>query len=219
VQRNATAEAASIAATSPGLPFLVTRSLDEARVALRRLTPGLRRTGFVRSSGARRLRAEGFDAQLIGTDEPVDWFLERWPDIRASDALEVAATEYACQGLELDTVGLAWGGDLIRAEGAWQPRRFAGRGWLAVHGTEERRFIRNTYRVLLTRARYETVIWVPRGSPAGDPFHDATRPTAQMDAIAEYLLACGARPLDAATRPPAPALPPAQAALFDVAEG
>jgi hypothetical protein len=209
--RGATAEAIAIAEGAPGLPFLVTRSLEDARAALRAITPGLRRSGFVRSSGARRLRAEGFDAQLIGTDEPVDWFLERWPDIRASDALEVAATEYACQGLELDTVGLAWGGDLIRNGGDWQPRRFAGHAWQNVVGAEERRFIRNTYRVLLTRARYETVIWVPRGSPTSDPFHDRTRPAAEMDAIADYLLACGARPLEVSA-PPAP--PPPQPGLF-----
>lgn len=195
VLRDAPEEAAAIAAGTQALPFLVTRSLAQARAELRARTPGLRRAGFVRSSGARRLRAEGFDAQLMGTDEPVDWFLERWPDIRASDALETAATEYACQGLELDLVGLAWGGDFAHGPHGWQPRRFAGRDWQAVASAEERRFIRNTYRVLLTRARYETIIWVPPGSPAEDPFHDRTRPAAEMDAIAAHLLRCGARPL------------------------
>lgn len=178
------------------LPFLLTRSLDAARQALRRLTPGLRRAGMVRSSGARRLRAAGFDAQLVGTEEPVSWFLERWPDIRASDALEVAATEYACQGLELDTVGLAWDLDLRRGAAGWQAFSFAGRDWQAVRKPEEAGFVRNTYRVLLTRARYETVIWVPRGSGRADPFHDRTRPSELYDAIAGYLLECGARRLE-----------------------
>ena len=127
--------------------------------------------------------------------EVADWFLRRWPDIRASEALETFATEYDCQGLELDVVGLAWGGDFIRAAEGWQARRFAGHAWQVVRGAEERRFILNTYRVLLTRARYETVIWVPPGSRPADPFHDATRPAAEMDAIADHLLACGARPL------------------------
>jgi hypothetical protein len=194
-------EAAGIAqGVAEGLPFLVTRDLQEARSALRRLTPGLRRAGFVRSSGARRLRGEGFDAQLIGTEEPVDWFLERWPDIRASDALEVAATEYACQGLELDTVGLAWGGDFRRVAAGWQARRFAGNDWQVVRNPTDEAFVRNSYRVLLTRARYETVIWVPRGSARAEPFHDRTRDAAEMDGIADFLLACGARPLEAAER-------------------
>ena len=209
VLRGEQREAAGIAqGVADGLPFFVTRDLDEARSALRRLTPGLRRAGFVRSSGARRLRGEGFDAQLIGTEEPVAWFLERWPDIRASDALEVAATEYACQGLELDTVGLAWGGDFRRTPEGWQARSFVGNDWQVVRKRTEAGFVRNTYRVLLTRARYETVIWVPRGSQPGDAFHDRTRDAAEYDAIADFLLACGARPLEAqaVTQDAAPAL-------------
>ena len=85
------------------------------------------------------------------------------------------------------------------------PRRFVGDRWQRVRSAEESRFIRNTYRVLLTRARYETVIWVPAGSPGGDAFHDATRPAAEMDAIADFLRACGALPL--AGELPGPAHP------------
>jgi hypothetical protein len=123
-----------------------------------------------------------------------DWFLNRWPDVRASDALEAAATEYACQGLELDAACLAWGGDLVRGGSGWVARRFAGTRWQAERS--EAHYVLNTYRVLLTRARAETVIWVPRGSAAGNPFHDATRDAAVFDAVAGYLLGCGARPLD-----------------------
>jgi hypothetical protein len=209
VLRGAAAEAARIAADVPDFPYYVTRSLAEARAALRRFTPGLRRAGFVRSSGAKRLRGEGFDAQLIGTKEPVAWFLERWPDIRASEALETAATEYACQGLELDAVGLAWGGDMLWERGRWLPRSFAGRDWKRAKNAADAEFVRNTYRVLLTRARYETVIWVPPGSPAeDDPSHDPTRPAREMNAIAAFLLACGARELT-----PAPVMAPAATLL------
>lgn len=200
--RGETTEAAVHArAMGTAMPFRLTRSLEEARHALRALTPGLRRAGFVRSAGARRLRAEGFDAQLMGMDEPVAWFLERWPDIRASDALEVAATEYACQGLELDTVGLAWDLDFRRDLGGWQAARFAGRDWQRVQNTAEATYIRNTYRVLLTRARYETVIWVPRGSDPADPWFDRTRDSRHYDAIADFLLARGVRPLAAMPAP------------------
>ncbi len=199
VLRGEAAEASAIAATAGGVPFLVARDLDATRAALRAFGRGLRRAGLVAAAGARRLRADGLGVQV---PEVADWFLNRWPDIRSSEALETFATEYDCQGLELDVVGLAWGGDLIRAAEGWRPRRFAGDRWFQVRSAEERRFILNTYRVLLTRARYETVIWVPRGSAAGEPFHDATRDAAVMDAIAGYLLACGARPLAAA--PPAP---------------
>lgn len=206
--RGAVAEARTIADGTPNLPFLITRDLDALRAALRRLARGQRRAGLVAAAGAKRLRADGLGVQ---TEEVADWFLKRWPDVRASDALETVATEYDCQGLELDLVGLAWGGDLLWRDGAWTPRRFAGRAWQAVRNAEERRHILNTYRVLLTRARYETVIWVPRGSHRADPFHDATRDAADLDAIADLLLACGASPL-AEAHLPAP--PPALPALF-----
>ena len=187
------ARAAALARDSGDLPFLVTRDLGALRAGLRTACRGNRRAGLVAAAGAKRLRAEGLGVQV---PEIGDWFLNRWPDIRASEALETFATEYDCQGLELDAVGLAWGGDFQRHDGAWRARRFAGHGWQVVRGEEERRYILNTYRVLLTRARYETIIWVPRGSPDGDPFHDITRPAAEMDAIADFLLACGARPLE-----------------------
>ncbi|TCZ66899.1 DUF2075 domain-containing protein [Roseicella aquatilis] len=201
--------ARAIAAEAGGVPFYVTRDLGALRRGLRAFCRGLRRPGLVASAGARRLRAEGLGVQV---PDIADWFLRRWPDIRGSDALETFATEYDCQGLELDVVGLAWGGDFLPVGGTWQARRFAGHAWQVVRGEEERRFIRNTYRVLLTRARYETILWVPPGSPRGDAFHDGTRPAAEMDAIADYLLACGARPLAEAALPPPSA--PAQRLLF-----
>ena len=122
------------------------------------------------------------------------WFLGRWPkDVRASDALETTATEFACQGLELDAVGLCWGGDLIRIGATWQARQFSGTDWQVARAPERRTNRLNTYRVLMTRARYRTVIWVPRGDIA-----DRTRTPAEFDAIAEYLRTCGA---PAAERP------------------
>jgi hypothetical protein len=206
VLRGEVVEARDIAAGCDALPFLLTRDLDAMRGALRRLARGRRRAGLLASAGAKRLRAEGLGVQL---DDVADWFLRRWPDIRASDALETIATEYDCQGLELDVAGLAWGGDFVRGEAGWQARRFVGLGWQ--RDLKEFAFVRNTYRVLLTRARYETVVWVPRGSAPDDPFHDATRDAARYDAIADFLLACGARPLGAE---PVEAPPPVAAALF-----
>jgi len=185
--------ARAIAEATPELPYLITRDPVAWRLALRARTRGLRRAGLVASAGARRLRAEGLGVQV---PDIADWFLKRWPDIRSSEALETFATEYDCQGLELDAVGLAWGGDFRRYAGQWQARRFVGDHWQIVRSAEEQRYILNTYRVLLTRARYETIVWVPPGSGKDDPFQDATRPAAEMDAIAEFLLAAGARALE-----------------------
>jgi hypothetical protein len=203
VLRGAVAEARDIAAGCEALPFLFTRDLDAMRGALRRLARGQRRAGLLAAAGAKRLRAEGLGVQV---EDVADWFLRRWPDIRASDALETIATEYDCQGLELDVAGLAWGGDFIRGADGWQARRFVGAAWQ--RDVKEFDFVRNTYRVLLTRARYETVIWVPRGSARGTPFHDPTRDAATYNAVAGFLEACGARrlPADAPVRDEAPSL-------------
>jgi Uncharacterized conserved protein (DUF2075) len=180
------------------VPFFLTRSLTAMRSALRRLARGSRRAGLVCSANAKRLRADGVASALPHLDAKAiaAWFLARWPDVRAADALEVPATQFACQGLELDYVGLCWGNDLVRRAGRadWQARSFVGTRWQERRDEAAIAYQVNTYRVLLTRARYETVIWVPRGDPA-----DATRDPAIFDAIAAFLLAAGAAPLERET--------------------
>jgi Uncharacterized conserved protein (DUF2075) len=189
VLRGKISEARSIAAQD--LPFFITRSLPQMRAGLRRLARGERRAGLVCSSGAKRLVADGIWPKFehLNEDAVANWFLKRWPDVRASDALEVPATEFACQGLELDYVGLCWGGDLVWA-GAWMVRRFSGTKWHQSRQQDAQDFQINTYRVLLTRARAETIIWIPEGDA-----HDATREPQFFDRTAAYLLECGARPL------------------------
>jgi Uncharacterized conserved protein (DUF2075) len=176
------------------LPFFLTRDLGALRPALRAACRGTRRAGLVASSGAARLRADGLGAELPHMDAGAvaRWFLDRWPDVRASDALEVVSTEFSCQGLELDHAGLCWGGDLVRAPdgSGWVARTFHGTVWQTLRGEERVAKRLNTYRVLLTRARYGTIIWVPRGAPDDD-----TRPPAELDAVSDFLAACGARPL------------------------
>ncbi|MDB5414499.1 MAG: hypothetical protein JWR10_2834 [Rubritepida sp.] len=201
VLRGDVVQAARIAREAGGVPFLLTRDLAAMRAALRRLARGERRAGLVASSGARRLRAEGLGVQLPAVE---NWFLDRWPDVRASDALETTATEYDCQRLELDVVGLCWGGDLLRGAQGWVSQRFSGTRWNTVHKPEARGFFLNKYRVLLTRSRYETVIWIPRGSDPAEIFHDPSRPRAAFDAVADFLIRCGAGelPVEAAEAEP-----------------
>ncbi len=153
---------------------------------------GQRRAGLVCSSGAKRLVADGIWPNFEHTkqDKVSDWFLKKWPDVRASDALEIPTTEFACQGLELDYVGLCWGGDLIWT-GKWQVRRFWGTDWQNRAAGNATDYQINTYRVLLTRARSNTVIWVPEGDP-----NDKTRKPAEFDEIARLLIECGARMLN-----------------------
>jgi hypothetical protein len=109
--------------------------------------------------------------------------------------------------LELDVAGLCWGGDLIRLGATWQVRDFRGTDWQVARDADRRANRLNTYRVLLTRARYRTIVWVPRGSAT-----DRTRSPAEMDAVAAFLRACG---IQESERPGevSPAGPPVQALL------
>ncbi len=205
-----TARARDIAATRGPIPFQITRDLAAMRRHLRAQARGHRRAGLIASSGAKRLRADGLGSEVPHMDAGAVacWFLDRWPeDVRASDALEQVATEFSCQGLELDHVGLCWGGDLVRGQ-SWVVRNFVGTDWQIRRSAEAIANRLNTYRVLLTRARYGTIIWVPPGDA-----EDRTRTPAELDAVAAYLLRCGAAPL----APPECAEPPpdvAQAALL-----
>ena len=108
------------------------------------------------------------------------------------------ATEFSCQGLELDYVGLCWDADFIREAGRadWRVRAFRGTDWQIPRQSEAIANQINTYRVLLTRARYETVIFVPLGDDK-----DHTRKRSIYDAIANFLLACGVRCLESAPAP------------------
>ena len=194
----AAATAAAIAAAEPGgLPYLLTRDLGALRTGLRQLARGTRRAGLVASSGARRLRAVGLGVEVahMDADAVARWFLDRWPDVRASNALELVSTEFSAQGLELDVVGLCWDGDLVRLPGqaAWRARAFVGTDWQNRGKPEAISNRINTYRVLLTRARHATIIYVPPGDPA-----DRTRDPALMDTIARFLTTCGARALEMA---------------------
>ncbi len=187
VLRGATDEARSHAGAE--LPFFITRSLADMRNGLRTLTRGERRAGLVCSSGAKRLVADGIWPKFehMNDDLVANWFLKRWPDVRASDALEIPATEFACLGLELDYVGLCWGGDLTW-NGGWMVRSFSGTKWHQARKQDARDYQVNTYRVLLTRARSETIIWIPPGDA-----NDKTREPELFDRTADYLLTCGAR--------------------------
>jgi hypothetical protein len=168
-------------------PIWQTRDLAAARAWLRQQRRAGERAGLLASSNALRLKPEGLHVKA-----PIDvkhWFLNGNDDVRASNALEDAATEFAVQGLELDWTGVAWDLNLRRTYG-WQAREFRGTRWQAIRDSEgglgRADYVKNAYRVLLTRARQGMVIFVPRGDAA-----DATRPPADYDAIAEWLAACG----------------------------
>lgn len=196
VLRGDATAAASLAREMKEFPIRISRSLEQARGWLRHHTRGLRRSGLVASSGGIRLRANGIEVssgfRLGNRDLYTHWFLADLDDVRASNQLEVAATEFECQGLELDWTAVCWSGD-VRFEPdsrTWHYQTFVGRRWCEVTQAVDRAFMLNTYRVLLTRAREGMVIWVP----AGDR-RDETRLPERFDSTATFLTACGAQPI------------------------
>jgi hypothetical protein len=188
-------DAAKAAAIVPDLrdfPFALTRSLATARQWLREHARGQQRAGLVASSSALRFRADGLELssgfRQGNRDMFVHWFLAHPPDVRSSNQLEVAASEFECQGLELDWVGLCWGGDFSfdAASSGWTYRYFSGTRWGNLKNEIDRQYLLNTYRVLLTRARRGLLLWIPQGD-----ISDETRLPFYFDSTADYFVRCG----------------------------
>jgi hypothetical protein len=194
------AQAAMLARSMLNPPAFVTRDVNELREWLRLRRRGGRRTGLVVSSGAVRLIADGIPTPPVSKrlKEIENWFLKSWPDFRGSDSLEIPLSEFGCQGLELDYVGLCWGGDLVWSRDSlqWVPRRMSAPSWRTIRRREKAQHRLNAYRVLLTRAREGLCICVPSGV-ADDP----TRATPEFDEIATTLTAAGCIPLRIAHAP------------------
>ncbi len=182
-------EARKIIRAITDYPIHLTRSLATAKSWLKKRTRGHRRSGLIASSGARRLRALGLDVK--SDVDVIHWFLGPPDDVRSSCFLEVVATEFAVQGLELDWACLCWGADLRRSTNDWSFHRFAGSRWNSVRSEIKSQYMVNKYRVLLTRARQGVVIWIPEGDSS-----DETRLPEYCDGAAEYLRQCGASELE-----------------------
>lgn len=177
-----------LASELPEPPAILTRDLGAAKGWLRQRRRGGRSVGLLASSGAVRLVGDGIPPAPRSNELAAigHWFLKPFTDFRSAGALETPMSEYGCQGLELDFVGLCWGGDLIWHGGAWLPRKMSAPRWQVLRDSEKKRFRLNAYRVLLTRSRAGTIIYVPRGSE-----DDPTRSPSELDAVAAALLSLG----------------------------
>lgn len=165
-------------------PIKITRDLSKAKNWLKTKTKGSERSGIVASSGGIRLRPFGLNVKSK-IDAP-NWFLNDKNDIRSSTFLEEVATEFDIQGLELDWICLAWDGDLFYHENKWNYRKFKGTKWQFVNNDEIIKYLINSYRVLLTRARQGMIIYIPYGDN-----EDFTRPTVMYDGTYEFFKKLG----------------------------
>jgi hypothetical protein len=161
-------------------PIVLTRKLSEAKEWLRTRARGSERFGLVASSKAQRLKPHAIDVRV--KVDPVQWFLSDRHDTRSSYYLEDAATEFQVQGLELDWTCVTWDGDLRFRGSEWSYHDFRGSRWCNIAKPESRNYVRNAYRVLLTRARQGMVIFIPPGDPS-----DPTRSPEFYDPTFNYL--------------------------------
>ena len=150
-----------------GFHLRMSRDLDEARAYLRdryRDDP-LARFGLIASSRDQSLGQFGIPNDWQSTKQVRygPWFGEGDDDPlgRSCRGLRICVSEFGCQGLELDAALLAWGTDFIREQGAWTNRH--ARNHARGSGVRDpMRLRRNAYRVLMTRARDATVVFVPQ---------------------------------------------------------
>ncbi|MDQ2922098.1 MAG: DUF2075 domain-containing protein [Acidobacteriota bacterium] len=165
-------------------PIVITRDLSKAKQWLRVQARGSERYGIVVSSQAERLRPHAIFVK--SPTNPIHWFLGGKEDIRSSYYLEDVATEFQVQGLELDWACVTWDADFRYTKGGWEHRSFVGSRWNQIKKPERQNYLKNAYRVLLTRARQGMVIVVPPGD-----VEDETRRPEFYDPTFEYLQEIG----------------------------
>ena len=165
-------------------PIRLTRDLNRAKEWVRAQARGSERFGLVASSKAQRLKPHAVDVRV--NVDPVHWFLNDGSDTRSSFYLEDAATEFQVQGLELDWACVTWDGDLRYTDQGWGYKDFRGSKWTNIKDEANQSYLRNAYRVLLTRARQGMVIFVPQGDP-----RDPTREASIYDPTFSYLADLG----------------------------
>ena len=172
-------------------PLFITRNLESAKKWIKQqankhdLKEGIR-YGLLAQSKARRLIPEGIFVQRRISE--AEWFLNDKEDVRSSNHLEIPATEFHTQGLEIDYSILAWDANLRYDKNEFGYWKFEGTTWKKIHEDNqiERNYLLNSYRVLLTRARRGMVIFVPEGDD-----EDITRPREYYDGTYEYLKSIG----------------------------
>ncbi|MCA9309983.1 MAG: DUF2075 domain-containing protein [Phycisphaerales bacterium] len=164
----------------------ITRDLDAARGYLREryAEHPEARFGMVASSRDRDLEQFGVPNGFQDTKRIKfgPWYADAEGDQRQLSCrhLTDCITEFGAQGLELDAALLAWGTDLMWTECGWsidRARRYQKKGQVK----DPRQLRINAYRVLLTRGRDATVVYVP--------------PLEELDLTFQHLVESGFRPL------------------------
>jgi DUF2075 family protein len=165
-------------------PIRITRDFNQAKAWIKAQARANETKGLIASSGAIRLKPEGIFVK--NNLSAADWFLNDQDDVRSCHFLEDVATEFDIQGLELDWCLVCWDADYRYQNEQFEHWKFTGTTWKRRHQEEQKRYLENAYRVLLTRARQGVVIFLPHGEK-----EDITRQPAFFDDTFNYLVSCG----------------------------
>jgi len=165
-------------------PVLVTRKFDVAKKWVKKKARGTERYGLLASSEGKRLRAEGI--WVPSEINHVGWFLNEKDNVDSSYYLEVATSEFKVQGLEIDYAVLAWDADLRYTSNGFDYFKFRGTKWNHVKQEQRQHYLKNAYRVLLTRARQGLIIYIPGGDE-----EDPSRLTEYYEGTYQYLMHVG----------------------------
>lgn len=169
-------------------PIVLTRDIDKAKEWIRKKARGSERYGILASSGATRLKPYG-----IWTQNKIDaknWLLNDKEDVRSSFFLEDTATEFDIQGLELDWAIVAWDANFRFVNGQFAYLKFRGTKWQNINKADDILYLKNAYRVLLTRARQGMIIFLPEGND-----NDLTRQKRFYNNTYNYLKSIGIKEL------------------------
>jgi len=163
-------------------PVFITRDLSHAKKWVRKKMRGNERGGLVASSNGYRLFPDGI--YVKNSLDVVNWFLSPKDDVRSSSHLELVATEFEIQGLEIDWACIAWDADLRFTNNSRSCYKWSNNAqppnWRNA-SADEQLYIKNAYRVLLTRARQGMVIFIPKGDAK-----DCTRKPEFYNSIYNY---------------------------------
>lgn len=144
-----------------GFKIHLTRNLEEARLFIKTLysEEPEKRFGILASSKDTSLPKYGIMNGFQDTRKlkHAKWYNSATGEDGSSNNLGDVATEFDCQGLEVDCALVAWGNDLLWNGRDWQMRKI--RPKFKQHDPLGLR--KNSYRVLLTRSRDQMVIFLP----------------------------------------------------------
>ena len=184
----------------PTYRIYLTRSIQTAKEKLKEMKefgeyPEITRMGMLMSSEAARMRSLGYEIKKVREylAKTPNWFLDPPEYVSSSDSLEIALNEFFVQGLEVDYAAVMWDADFRynNERKDWDYYCFNEKynKWGKKDGPKQeikRFYMKNAYRVLLTRARLGMVIVVPEGSQT-----DKTRAPEFYDGTYKYLKSIG----------------------------